>query len=98
MKLQNGQEVTAAIVTNYIRPATKRLNRISDFNVCAITTGQLRYGNNKYVGVEQNKVDSIDLIPNVSSVQVLVNGITAYAFDPLYRIKKELEYINAMVV
>ena len=97
-KLNNGDAVTASIITNLLRPATKRINRISDFNVAAITTGQLRYSDNKFNSIEQNKAASMEFIANTSSVQAIPNALTGGLPDILYKIKKDLEYIDAMVV
>jgi hypothetical protein len=104
-RLNSGDTVTVAAVTEIIRPATKRLNRISDLNVCAITTGQLRWGANTLTGgvpsspanPEQNGPHSFDLIPNTSSIQLLAYDNTA-GIDLLEKIKEDLSYIDAMVV
>ena len=98
VELKNGETLTADNINAILRPATKRLNRISDLNVRCITTGQLRDGDNgiTILGVQQFGNNRIDLMPNTAGLQVLLNRSTA--FDILYRIKKDIEYIEKMVV
>ncbi len=105
MKLNNGDTVTVAALGAIIRPATKRLNRISDFNVVAITTGQLRWGGNTVTGAdpsypalpEQRGINQFDMIPNTSSVQTLVYGQMA-GINLFEKILEDIAFIDAMKV
>lgn len=94
--IRNGDTVSAAYVSGLLRPATKMLNRISDLNVLAITTGQLRHGKNEISNISQERNSGISLIPNTSSIQSLCADNSL--IDILYQVKKDLEFIENMVV
>lgn len=99
MKLEVGQQITASIIDALFRPITKRLNRISDLNVSAITTGQLRYNDNKVNSVVQDKPESYEIIPNTSSIQMLPYGSTgAYTagIDLFKQMREDLAIIEKM--
>lgn len=99
MKLEVGQQITASTIDELFRPITKRLNRISDLNVSALTTGQLRYDDNKVNSVAQNLPQSYEIIPNTSSIQMLPycsDGTKTAGIDLFKQIRDDLAIIEKM--
>jgi len=99
MKLEVGQQITVAVIEELFRPITKRLNRISDLNVSALTTGQLRFKDNKISTVIQDKPESYDIIPNTSSIQMIPfsdDGADTAGIDLFKQMREDLAIIERM--
>ncbi|MCX7704054.1 MAG: hypothetical protein N2234_08185 [Planctomycetota bacterium] len=102
--MKEGQQILISDLEALLRPIYKNINRVCDWNVGVLTTGQLRYRDNRYDVGGGVRIDldnsQVDAIPNTSSLQVLLYADASKQRAPsaniLRKFLDDIEYIDLM--